>query len=153
MSFTDEMTLRDARDELRELVDDGCRCPCCTQFAKVYRRKIHASMARVLIAMYRAVPAGEWVYLPDVPQKSRDATGMAWWGLIEEEIELLRDDGGRAGWWRVTELGRRFVRYEIAVRKYALVYDGRRLKLDGEAVTIVDCLGDKFDYRELMDGL
>src|SRR5215467_5404432 len=107
MTFSQSMSLGAARRELRKLVEDGTTCPCCTQRAQVYHRQVHASMARTLIRMYRialrqlAAGGEDWVYLPDVPQKSRDATGMAWWGLIEEERER-RPDGGRAGWWRVT---------------------------------------------------
>jgi hypothetical protein len=45
-----------------------------------------------------------------------------------------------------------FVLGESTVPKYAYVYDGRLLKLDGgEYVTIRDALGTKFHYRDLMD--
>ncbi len=38
------------------------------------------------------------------------------------------------------------------VPRHALIYDGRLLRLEGELVGIRDCLGDKFDYDELMSG-
>ena len=63
------MTLADARDELRDLVNDGHRCPCCTQFAKVYRRKIHSTTARELIGFYRAAHR-DWFYLPDLTTRT-----------------------------------------------------------------------------------
>lgn len=156
MSFTPpffhDMTLKEAQDELRTLLDEGAKCPCCTQLAKTYKRKVHATMARTLITMYRK-GGRDWVYLPDIPQKSRDSTGMAWWKLIEEE-KVLRPDGGRAGWWRVTEIGEKWLKQEMGIPKYAKVYDGRCLGYDREVyVTIRDCLGEKFDYDELMAGV
>jgi hypothetical protein len=38
------------------------------------------------------------------------------------------------------------------VPTYAQIYDGRCLGYDGEPVSIVDALGKKFDYHELMEG-
>lgn len=146
--FTGNMTLDEAQERLRELVTDGHKCPLCTQFAKVYRRKIHAGMAALLIRMYRNAGLG-WVYLPDVRQDSRDGTGLAWWGLIEEE-KALRPDGGRVGWWKVTLLGEEFALNQQTVPKYANIYDGRCLGHEGAEVTIRDCLGTKFNYDELM---
>lgn len=152
MSFTDDMSLGDARDELRELVREGHRCPLCTQFVKVYRRKLTGSMAYMLTRMYRTGRT-DYVHLPSLREGdgSMDTTMAQYWGLIEEE-KARRPDGGRAGWWRITALGERFVRVHLRVPKYALVYDGRCLGMDGDLVSIIDCLGDKFDYRELMDG-
>lgn len=149
------MTLAEARAELRELVDDGHACPCCTQFAKVYRRKIHATMARQLVYFYRRAGT-DWF---DLPQLSGEVTGTRAWGgdaaklrywalLVEADIE--RDDGGRAGWWRLTSDGVLFVCDELRVPKYARIYDGRCLGLIGEPIGIRDALGDRFDYRELM---
>lgn len=149
--FAGNMTLQEAQEKLRGLVTDGHKCPLCTQFAKVYKRKIHSSMARTLITMYLKGGLG-WIYLPDVKQKSRDSTGMAWWQLIEEE-KALRPDGGRVGWWRVTSDGEEFVLGARAVHKYAHIYDGRRIGWSGDPVTIRDCLGKRFDYEELMAGV
>lgn len=156
MSFTPpffaDMTLKEGQDELRQLLDEGHKCPVCTQLAKVYKRQVHATMARTLVTMYRK-GGRDWVYLPDIPQKSRDATGMAWWGLIEED-PAKREDGGRAGWWRVTEVGEKWLREQLGIPKYAKIYDGRCLGYDRAVyVTIRDSLGKKFDYDELMAGV
>lgn len=150
--FKEDMTLADAQAILRTLLDDGHKCPVCTQLCKVYKRKVHATMARTLIAMYRQGKR-DWVYLPDIPQKSRDSTGMAWWKLIEEE-NVVRPDGGRAGWWRVTEVGEKWLTEQIGIPKYAKVYDGRCLGYDrSEYQTIRDALGTRFNYDELMAGV
>ena len=34
------MTLTEAKQWLKERLDEGTRCPCCNQYAKIYKRKI-----------------------------------------------------------------------------------------------------------------
>lgn len=152
-SLPDSTPLGDARDWLRQRVDKGEPCPCCTQMVKVYRRKINAGMARSLIAMY-AVGQRGWVHLPtQIGARSREEGKLAYWGLIEERA-LRRGDGGRAGEWRVTEKGEAFIRGKITVPKYARIFDGRLLNLDySERVTIKEVIGDAFDYNQMMQGV
>lgn len=144
------VTLDDAREWLRALLDTGERCPCCTQRAQVYRRTIHATMARDLVALWRHAGTG-WGYLPDVLDRKNtgDFAKLRYWGLVEEESEL-RPDGGRAGWWRVTDHGAAWIHGRASVPRHAHVYDGRRLSLSGPAVTIVDALGHRFSLAELL---
>lgn len=149
-SFHDKMPISEARVLLKKKIENGIDCPVCDQRAQVYRRKIHAGMARTLVAMYREGQRAP-VYLPDIPQKSRDSSYLALWGLIEEE-GVRRDDGGRAGWWRVTEKGERWLKNETWVHKYAYVYDGAVLWHEGVPWTIRDALPTFFNFRELMDG-
>lgn len=154
--FPEQMPLREARDVLRELVEDGHECPLCRQFAKVYRRRVHATMARELIHFYRRAGL-EWFDLPllagEISGKRRAYTGdsakLRYWGLMEEN-DARREDGGRAGWWRVTRRGVDWVTCRLLIPKYARIYDGRCLGYAGEPVSIEDALGERFDYRELM---
>jgi len=147
----DERPLGEARAYLRRGVEDGVRCPCCTQLVKVYRRKLNSGMAVSLIRMYRAAGT-DWVHLPtQVGARSREEGKLRYWGLVEEK-NAVRDDGGHAGWWRLTDAGRSFVLGESRVPRYARVFDGVCRGLRGELVSISDCLGDKFDYAELMAG-
>lgn len=149
MSFHDGMTLAEARNELRELVmEAGHKCPCCTQLAKVYRRKIHATMARSLILMWRAAGT-DWVHVPTVAGDACEAGKLRYWGLVEEE-KATRPDGGRTGWWRVTDKGAAWIGDRTRVPKYAHIYDGRCLRVAGDPISITDALGDRFDYGELM---
>lgn len=152
MTFSETTPLGEARQWLRERAQDGgARCPCCTQRAQVYRRSIGSAMARDLIKCYRAVGVGQLFYLPEVVGYGGDAAKLAYWGLLAEDPRP-REDGGRAGWWTVTQTGERFALGQITVQKYALVYDGRLLRLDGEPVAIVACLGKRFNLRALLDG-
>lgn len=144
-------SLTEAKDWLRERVEEGAHCPCCTQMAKVYKRRINATMAKTLITLYRYSAVGEFVHAPSLPGDTHECSQLVWWNLIEEEADHHREDGGRAGWWRVTALGRRFVDGEIALPSHARVYDGRCLALvPKKYLTIQDCLGHKFDLRELL---
>lgn len=157
-----DTTLREAQAWLRDNVDDGVTCPLCGQFAKVYRRKINAGIARVLIAMYRKA-GDDWVYLPYIDSTGREPIHVSrsgemciarYWGLIEQMPGEREDGSSRVGWWRLTGRGCAFVRNEIRIPKYARIYASRCLNLDAEqTVTIVDALGTKFNYWELMAGI
>lgn len=146
------ITLEQAKDYLRERLDEGAECPCCEQLAKVYRRKIHSTMARDLVITYREA-GREWFHVRMVlGYHHGDFAKLAMWGLVEESAEK-RDDGGRAGWWRITPLGVSYIRGVYRVPKYARVYNGRLLSLDtSELVNIHDALGTKFNLADLMAG-
>jgi hypothetical protein len=105
----------------------------------------------MLIRMWRHGAADEFVNLPDLRDGhgSMDTTMTKYWDLIVEMAER-REDGGRAGWWRLTGLGERYVLGEATVPQYVRVFDDRRLSYLGPALSIHVALGKKFDYAELM---
>lgn len=142
-------SLEEAKAWLRARVEEGAQCPCCNQLAKIYKRKINSTMARALITLYRVNATDEYIHTADLPGDTHEMSQLVWWGLIEEE-RVRREDGGRAGHWRITTKGGMFVHGDLLVLKYARVYDGRCLGLVGEPVDIKQCLGSKFDYGELM---
>lgn len=149
-----EPTLAEAKAWLRARVDDGERCPCCNQLAKVYRRRINAGAAVGLIYLEREHGFG-WVHVPStgrLAQLGGEFARLRYWDLVVEEPEV-RPDGGRTGWWQLTQHGCDFVHNRLTVPKYVRIYDGRVLGYDETKwVSIVDALGHKFDYRELMNG-
>lgn len=149
---TARMSLAEAQEWLRDHVDDGETCPCCTQFAKVYRRKLTAPVAQVLIAMYRT--RGGWIRVADLGLTRGDEAKARYWDLIEAPADAEREDGSRrVGIWRLTVRGIAFVNDQIRVPKYVRIYNGRRIGVDDtETVSIADVLGSKFNYRELMEG-
>lgn len=158
--INDNSSLKDARDWLRQRVDDGETCPCCKQFAKVYPRMIYGKMAAALIRLHAVSrPDFSFVHVSkiDVPTIrsvvfSGDFAKLALWELIEPMPKDEKDKTKRAnGSWRITQRGIDFVNGKITVPKYVKIYDGRRIGFDdSEMVSIQNCLGEKFDYAELM---
>jgi hypothetical protein len=152
------VTLEEARDWLRARVRKGAVCPCCKRFAKVYKRKLNSGMAYVLIRLYR-VRGFEPTHINQFIGEQKMTASMVGgvllhqWGLIEE---IPGDDDGpvkyQSGFYRVTELGARFVTDRVRVRKFVHLYDNKLLRVaaDDETVSIREALTDKFDYQELM---
>jgi hypothetical protein len=155
----DEMTLTEAKEWLRARVVKGERCPCCDQFARVYRRTINRSMAKTLVALcrvggthtfvhQRAVERAAARYYDLVGLDTHEISQLSWWVLVEEEL-ISRPDGGRAGWWRATPLGMAWASGKTVVPRYAHLYNGKVLRVDGLPLRIRQVKG--FDLRELMD--
>jgi len=133
--------------------DSGVICPGCSQYAKLYKRKINSGMVRSLKAMYLKGGTTRFVALPEVTdRRSREEGKLAYWDLIEEHPEG-RPDGGRGGYWRVTDKGRQFLFDEIKLPKYAEVYAGIVLRHYGPELGVRDALTTKFNFAELMKGL
>lgn len=166
-------SLADARDWMRQhVVRYGAVCPCCEQFAKVYRRKLNSQMARAMIAIYRSTQPGEWIDVPALlvalaadPRwhlstvvRGGDWAKARWFGLIEQQQTIDDSVGPKSKQrfklsrlYRLTPMGRQFVERAIRVPSVVVIYNDRPLRLDtSEAVDIVDALGRHFDYSELM---
>ena len=153
-------TIQQAKEELRGAWREGIDCPCCGQFVKLYRRKVTSSMARGLISVYHYFErpnAEEWLHVPGFLKSSTlcgDFSKLRHWELVELQPFQEREDGSkRAGYYRITEVGREYVRGEILIDKYRYEYNGQVRKVtdaDTTQASIKDALGSKFDYRELM---
>ncbi len=147
--FSDATTLGEARAWMREqAATQGARCPCCTQYAKVYKRLMTPNIARLLVRAYRE-HGQTWFHATSLRDGTGDLAKLRYWRLLEESTER-RADSGRAGWWRITDAGVAFIRTGATVPKYALIYDSYLLGHDGDQVGIRDALGERFDLAELM---
>ena len=153
-----ELTLKGARTTLLSQLEGGTpvECPCCKRTARIYRRKLNAGMARVLVRMveiHARAPMQLWIHIHDIfggfGQKHRDWPLLKLWGLVEPRTRKTRTENAR-GFWRVTELGRAFVEGRTRAPAYVFVFDGEKTGSSDEVVTIREALGTKFDYRELM---
>ncbi|AAN16812.1 hypothetical protein Cali_181 [Mycobacterium phage Cali] len=149
---TADQTIREGREFVIQGAENGgVKCPVCGQRAQVYRRSINSGMARALINQWRAV-GQTWTKTRLLWTMTHEAAQLQWWGLIQGRDS--REDGGRGGEWRITDLGRDYLLEKATVPKYAKVYDGELLGLDsseGQA-GIRDALGKRFDYAKLMAG-
>lgn len=154
--------LTEAKEFLRDNWDEGAICPCCTQTVKLYKRPITSSMAYALILLYKHFeknPDQEWVHMNDYlnsieglpfPVKSGDNAKLRYWELLEEKVEVRDDGSKRAGYWKLTQLGRDFVEGRTTVQSHARVFNSKSYGLIGDLVDIHQALGNKFNYSELM---
>lgn len=160
MRHPDELSLGGARQWLRGQVDKGAPCPCCTQFAKVYRRKLNSSMARALIHLTRHTEPGEFVHIFTFARRfgfqHSDVPTLRFWGFLEASHTEPgappheRSAGAKeSGVWAITDAGRAFVKGAPAPLRVHL-FGGRRLGASDATTTIRQALGDKFDYEQLM---
>lgn len=128
-------------------------CPCCDQKMRIYPRPIHAEMANTLIQLYRMnlLEDGRWISVDEIYKnpKEGDYSKLRFWGLIET-VDTRHAYRNSAGYWRITELGKRFVERTATVHKYAYIYNNECLRLDGPQVDISVCLGKRFNYADLM---
>lgn len=148
MHFDDDTLLGDCREWLRgQLTEHGAHCPLCTQMAKIYRRSLGSGMARHAITAWHAAGTDEFHAPTVLRHEAGDFAKIRYW-------ELIGAVGSRpAGWWRFTELGRRWVLGLVGVPRYAYVFDAELLRLDEDGPqnwTIRDALNDRFDYVDLM---
>lgn len=149
--LAETMTVLQARAWLRDRLVEGAPCPVCSQRAQVYLRRIYSSTARVLIRMHREA-GQDYVFVPGFNLPGGDYGKAKFWGLIERRNHERADGSKRNGWWRLTPRGTAFVRDQLRVPRTALIYDDRILRFEDPAdtVSIQDCLGVEFNYRELM---
>lgn len=148
-------------DEVRAWIDanikEGVVCPLTGRTIKMWSQALDMNMAKSLIRLHKVAPEGRFVHYPTelahLTPKGEDnhkISQLKWWYLVEEEL-TLRPDGGRAGHWRITQMGCEFVLDQIKVPKKALTWRGEVQDWSGEDISIIDALGEPFIYRELMD--
>lgn len=138
-------------------------CPACHQVVALRARTIHGSIARSMLAIYRAggtqfVHAGTAREAAGV-SGGRDDAMPQYWDLIERPTAERREDGGATGQWRVTEKGEEWLKGEIVIPKHAWVYNKRAWFFDGdpgsgreyEPWSVKDALGEKFDLRDVIE--
>ena len=154
-------------DRARERVQRGLRepggilCPCCGQTCALRKRRINGAMARALIAIcsIRARDGDRWVHLRELPNlQARSGGGdfqkLRHWDLIEGMPKATDplDTNPRSGFWRATPAGMEFVRGDVWVPAYKLMFDAEVYDESEELITIVEAVGTRFDYDEIMSG-
>lgn len=153
------ITLKDAKKWLLGRLSDGAKCPCCHQYAKMYKRKITGEMARALILLYRQdkQKPDEFIHLPSfLTQRKAGSSNMSsllrHWGLLERQPGERDDGSWRTGYYKITERGIRFVKGSLWVQEHIYLYNQERYQSSkNSSVNIHGALGSKFNYRELME--
>jgi len=137
----------------------GVICPCCEQRSKVYKRSINGSMVVGLKRMLKLGPNNYHHLYKSILAKGKffvsgDVTKLRYWKLLEKKPESKEELEAKGmtsfGYWKLTKKGIDFLFNKIKVPKYAMVYDTSCLGFEGDLVSVLDCMGKKFSYSEIM---
>ena len=148
----------DALDHLREewllkIEGDGGYCPCCDRWGKIYKRPLNAAMARALMWLTQAPDRGDgWTHVPSTAPtwmlRSPQLTTLHLWGLMvgfDSETKLTS-----SGLWKPTPLGIAFAENRARVQRYVYVYNNEVRGFEGDEISIIDALGEKYNYQNIM---
>jgi hypothetical protein len=165
-----DMTLEEAKELLRDKFEEGASCPCCGQNVKLYKRKLNSAMAYTLILLhryFRDARAEKWLHVPSYlnsislpPRVSASIRGdwakLRFWGFIQDMPGERADKSKRAGYWRITDVGRQFAKGEVLVPSHVYIYNQKpfenRQRRHKKQISIYEALGERFSYEELMRG-
>jgi len=145
-----EETVQEARERILENRLEGSKCPVCGSFVRVYARQISGKMGADLIALHNSGP-GVRHYSDFIDGHPGDFAKLRYWGLIrgvENDDPTKRDSGS----WELTGAGNSFIHNRLMIPRRLYVFRGTSLGPEDERdeVSIVDVLGVKFNYAELM---
>lgn len=151
-------SLDEAKQYVQEHKEKGTTCPCCGQFAKIYKRKITSTMAKMLVNLYKREnkikPITHYSDLTNnlINKQSGDFAKLRFWDLIEK-VDFTDPTGEKksSGYWRITPLGKQFVEKKVALIERVHVFDNEVIKTSGAQVFIDQCFKTNFDYTELMN--
>jgi len=152
MNITEENTVGEAKDFLHNHWEDGCKCPACSQYVKLYKRKITSAMAYGLVLLYnhiketkpRPVHIEDFFKEKNCPSSVRgDFAKLRWWGLIDRHDE-------KPGFYSLTPKGQFFVNGTVEVPRYCMIFNNKCYGFSNERTDIDRALGDEFSYSELM---
>ncbi len=141
-------SLAEAQERVRVGKVRGIFCPCCNQFAKIYNRKLNSAMAHSLILLMKFCKQNEdeWInvesFLAARRIRATDFYKLKFWGLVERHA--------KSSTWRLTSSGVNFAMGKITVPKRVQLYNDQLLDVSSEQITVVEALGERFNYYELM---
>lgn len=153
----DQKTVKEAREDLMQKVEDGeqVTCPVCDQNCKMYKRKLNVMQAVFICWLVRRwiENGGEWINVPkEYPKNIGGEYGkLVHWKLAELKPNDEDPSKKTSGLWRPTQKGIDFVAERITVPKHIFLYNNELHSVSEEQTTIRESLGEKFDYEELMD--
>ena len=158
-NMTDEqLFLETLREHWRLKIEGkGGYCPVCDRWGKIYPRSLNSAMSRGLLWLAQQQHRGDgWIEVAEVAPRwllrTPQFASLKYWGLV---ATMPVDKGSKvksSGLWQVTDKGRAFASQQLTVHKYVHLYNDTPLGFDGDQVYITDCLGDKYDYQQVMGG-
>ena len=150
MKTNDKTTHLEIMDHLRKEINNGTICPCCQQTVKMYRFKLTGKLASTLIKFYHA---NDWVHpINKFKTVNGDYAKLRHWKFIESDPEENDNPKTKSsGMWRITETGKKFVEKKLYQFEKVKLFNNKAWGFEGHRIDIVQALGNKFDYWELMN--
>ncbi len=146
-------SLAHAQEWLRGRLEVGATCPCCSQRAQIYCRRLHAQSTAWLIDLVQKYErTKDYVHVNETDARGGDYAKNAIWGLCVRDNSTTTNHKS-SGRWMPTRAGIEFVYGQRTIRKTALVFDSKVIGFTGPEVDVKQCLGKRFNYAELMRGL
>lgn len=133
----------------------GFKCPHCNQFVKLYVRKLNSSMALVLLLLWKSGKT-DFIHVEDYLKSINRANlradfhKLVFWSLLERKKELREDNSPRNGFYKLTGRGIAFAENKLTVPAAVKIYNNHAEGFEGMEINIVEALGEKFNYAELM---
>ena len=149
-------TVSEAKSWIVENEKKGAICPCCGEIVKVYKRKLNSGQAYELLLLYRLTITGnngEFYHHTKFSQTtSGEISKLVFWGLVEQMPKPLNEIKKKtSGYWRITEKGMSFVENKTTVKSHVYILLGELVRFSESETTIIQALGKKFRYDELMN--
>jgi hypothetical protein len=132
----------------------GCTCHSCGQHVQIYKRGITSAMAKNLVDLIIASKANNGYVHYKMIQNSHDMAKLEYWGLIMRKPRSENDPESKksSGYWKPTTKGIWFAKGRIKVPSKCFVYNNAPQGFSVEECVIQDCVKNKFNYKELMEG-
>ena len=162
-----DATLRESREFLKNQIArrEPAPCPCCSRTVSVARRRIRASQAETLLAIYRETlkrnPALErrptWIHVEHeliapgiVKNPGRDWSVLRHWGVIARKTSARNPGEANNGFWSITRLGIDVVNSPRSPLLEAWIdtFNGKAWQRSPDRVSLVQALARSFDYEQ-----
>lgn len=142
----------------------GIDCFLCDRHVEIRKKHLNRSLVKALVRIYayfEQADAEEWLHVAnylaqwktEAMSRNGDFTLLRRWGLIEAKRRIDKKDKGL---YRITELGRQFLRGEVTVPAFKFLYNSKVLEPDHTItvplVTVHDVIDGRFDYRTFVVG-
>ena len=150
-------TLSEAKEYLKDNYKDGCICPTCNQFVKLYKRALTSSMAYGLILLYKSNKTDyfhieNYLKEQDCPSSIRgDISKLCHFGLLQRQEGKKEDGNPSSGHYKLTDKARAFVMGKITVPKHVNIYNKIVYGYSENHTNIKGALKKKFNYNELLN--
>lgn len=133
-------------------------CPCCSQKVNMCSYKIYDSSALALIKLKQLTDKKKKPYhVYDFAEstalhvRASHYADLRHWGLIEP-FKSNDPKKKSSGFWTITQKGIDFVEGKIRLPEKIKMFNNTFFGYDGDDIDIIQALGQKFNYYEIMLG-